>query len=759
MLKGIAKAGGDEAPEDRYGIVVALSNLSKTVADAQSGPAFAAAAETGATLLRVPKAAVFVKAAGGDVVVGGSAGIDEDDEDFVSAAGEIAQDAIISSGPIVHPNVSAQEEKFARKLAKSNVASVICVPMRVGETNVGAIVAMSEHLRAFSPSDVELLHVVASQAALAAWRSGSSSLAAQIETKDQDDLIRLAQRKIQDLSLINQVSEEVSSTLVLDKLLEIALRQSMTVVEADVGSLMLINEETNKLEIAASRGLDRKWVETTSQQIGTSIAGWVAEHGESVLVRDAHRDSRFRMTVFRDSITSAASVPLRTKGGIIGALNVNTVQPGKSFDERDLAILGTVANQMAVAIENARLYGRVNRRTDQLDSLLQIAKTVTSTLNLDEVLRRLSDEICKLFGLEVCVLLVLDEVSGRFRFGRGSGLRTKRKSTYFDLAAPAAARVRKSGKKLVLRDISSSKSLRTAVSDSEGLKATVCVPLKNHGKLVGVAAGFAREARSFPKSQMGIITRLGELAGVAVHNARVYRRKYKMAELLQQRLGSVSIPKVPGLDIGHKFLPAREVGGDYYDFMDVGRNRIGIVVADVSGSDIEAAEYTTMGKHVLRAYAREYQSPAEVLAKTNDLICEDTRDEMFISLFYGVIDTKRMTLEYANAGCEPPILRRSNGKVSRLVADGILLGIKKGMRFEERRVKLKTQDAVVIYTDGLPEAEVDSKRFGSDPVVEVVSANARFTAQRIADRIHDALLEFAHGRVTDDVAVVVLKVL
>ena len=453
MLKGIAKASSDEVTQDRYEIVVALSNLSKTMTDAQSDSAFAAAAETAATLLRVPKALVFLKDASGEVVVGGSAG---GGEDLVSAAREIAQDAILSSGPVLYPNVSTQEHGFARELAKANVASVICVPMRVGETNVGAIVAMSEHLRAFSPSDIELLHVVASQAALAAWRSGSAPSGARIETENQDDLIRMAQRKIQDLSLINQVSEEVNSTLDLDKLLEIALRQSMTVVGADVGSLMLINEETNKLEIVASGGLERKWVETTSQEIGTGIAGWVVEHGESILVTDAHSDPRFRMTVFRDSITSAASVPLTTKGGVIGVLNVSTVKPGKCFDERDLEILGTVANQMAVAIENARLYARVNRRTDQLGSLLQITKTVTSTLNLDEVLRRLSDEICKLFELDVCVLLVLDEVSGRFRFGHGSGLRTRRKSTYFDLAAPLASRVSENGKKLLLRDIGSS---------------------------------------------------------------------------------------------------------------------------------------------------------------------------------------------------------------------------------------------------------------------------------------------------------------
>ena len=756
MLESIAKVYSNELKEDRFEVAVALSQLSKTVSEVEPNVAFISAAETGAVLLRVPKAVILLRSTEGELTVGGSFGMN-DGRSVISAAREIAQAALNSSTAIVCSEASSDTSIYARKFAKAEIASVLCVPMRVGETNVGAIVVMSELPRAFSPWDVEILHVVASQSALTAWQMNSASASNQPE--EQGNLIQLAHRKIQELSLVNQVSDAVSSTLNLDKLLDIALAESMAAVGADGGSLMLVSEETNKLEIAAFRGLARRLADRTSQPVGTSIAGWVAEHGESVLVSNARKDPRFSMPFFRDDISSSASVPLKTKSGVIGVLNVNTLQENKAFDERDLELLGTVANQMAVAIENARLYERVNRRTKQLDGLLHIAKTVTSTLNLDEVLHRLSDEICKLYQLDVLVILLQDELSGRMRLGYGQGLKSRRKYVYFDLAVPLANRTKATGKKLVVRDIDASRSLRTEISQSEGLKAAICMPLKNQGKLVGMAVGFAREPRSFAKSQIDIMRPLGDLAGVAIRNARTYRQKYKIAEILQQRLVPSNIPQIDGLNIGHEFLPAREVGGDYYDFIRLGPNKIGVVVGDVTGSDVEAAEYTTMGKHVLRTYAREYESPAQVLTKTNNLVCEDTRADMFISLFYGVIDLDRKKLIYANAGCEPAILyKKSNRSVSTLVADGMLLGIKGGIVYEEKEVDLNKGDILMLYTDGLTEAGVNDQRFGTQSVMDAVAGNSQFDAQQIADNMHDDLLEFVHGRITDDVAMVVLKV-
>ena len=754
MLKGIAKAGDGDTPEDRHGVVLALSNLSKVLGAAEAGSTFSVVAETTATLLRVPTAIVFTRR-GGALTVAGSSGA-SDNLDVVPAARKIAESAIAGAGPVMLTNASAGDAAEARALARAGLVSALCVPMRVGRSSVGAIVVLSDVLRAFSPSDIELLHVVAGQAALTAWRASNEP---DPQAEDQAELIRLAQRKIRELSLINQVSDAVSSTLELDELLDIALEQSLLAVEADTGSLMLINEETNRLEIAASHGLDPKLAETTHQQVGTSVAGWVAQHGESVLVTNAHTDPRFDMPFYRDNITSAASVPLRAKGEIIGVLNVNTTNPERKFDERDLEILEIVANELAVAIENARLYARVHRRTDQLNSLLGISKTVTSTLNLDVLLRRLADEITKLFALDACVVMLLDDLSGRLRFGYGAGLKTRRRYVYYDLASPLAAQVGKTGRKLIINDLRASRQFATDVSTREGFRSAICLPLKNAGKLVGAAVGFTRDARTFPKSQRDIMRPLGELAGVAIRNARVYRQKYKMAEILTQRLAPATVPTFDGIDIGHKFLPAHEVGGDYYDFLKVGDGKLGIVMADVCGHDVEAAEYTSMGKHVLRAYAREYQSPAAVLGRTNALICEDVRADVFISAFYGVLDLKTRRLCYANAGCERPIhFRRRDGTASVLNADGMLLGIRAGTEFEEREVDLEPDDVIALFTDGLTEAGVERMRFGAQRVAETLASAAHLGAQQIADAIHDALFEFVHGRITDDVAIVVVKI-
>jgi len=169
MLKGIAKVGGGDVPEDRHEIVVALSNLSRILGESEADSAFSVVAETTATLLRVPKAVIFLRRDGDDLTVVGSAGV-ADEPALVSAARKIADDGISGNGPIIVSNASADTSASARYLSRAGVASVLCVPLRVGRANIGAIVAMSDVVRAFSPSDIELLHVVASQTALNAWR-------------------------------------------------------------------------------------------------------------------------------------------------------------------------------------------------------------------------------------------------------------------------------------------------------------------------------------------------------------------------------------------------------------------------------------------------------------------------------------------------------------------------------------------------------------------------------------------------------------
>lgn len=756
MLKGVAHAGRDDFPEDRYAAIVALSQLSDRLASVESKKAFNIAAETASILLRVPRVAIFAKDGKEGLELEGLYGEPISDE-AISAARNVVNEAFDLSSPLLITNTAAASSQPAKSLANSGIASLICVPMRIGKQTVGAILCMSDIVRSFSPQDIELLHVIASHAALAVLRAKTSENYESAQTSE--DLLALADRKIRELSLLNQISEAINSTLDLDALLDIALEECLAAVDADGGSLMLINEETGRLEIVASRGLPQQLAQSTSQEIGKSIAGWVAEHGESVLVTDARKDQRFVMPFYRDAITSSASVPLKSKNGPIGVLNVNTTRAERIFDERDLQFLQTIANQMATAIENARLYGRVQRRTQQLSGLLRISRTVTSTLSLDECLKLLSDEMCKLLEFDVCVIFLVDDVTNRLRYGIGRGLKTRDKFAYYDLGNALALRVLKTGRRIHLQNINSSRLIATEVSRAESLTSAIGLPLKSNDRIVAVATLFARDKGDLPQNKRALLNSLSEIAGVAIHNAHVYQQKYRIARLVQKKLiPTTALPHIPTLEIGHKFFSVREVGGDYYDFIALDDQRLAVVVADVSGSDVEAAEHTAMGKYVLRAYARELVRPCEVLSKTNNLICEMTGDETFISAFYAVVDVQSEVISYANAGCEPAVLySASDGTIWNLHARGILLGVTPDCSYEEQSVPFRGGDVLVAFTDGVTEASINRNWFGMDSAKRVVAENAHLDAQSIADKMFEALMDFTGGKVSDDVAVIVVK--
>ncbi|MGQ9580468.1 MAG: GAF domain-containing protein, partial [Armatimonadota bacterium] len=748
MIKGITHANGDDNfHQDQYAAIIALSHLSNILASVEEEKAFDVAAELAATLLRASQVVVVNRNPEGKLEAQGL-NPQPIPIELVAEAINIGEETLNAGTPLLISNTATGSSEATRVLGKHGVSSVICVPMRIGDTNLGAIVCLFQEPHAFSQREVELLHVIASHTALATLKKPTSNDKSSTE-KHTEELLALANRKIRELSLLNQISEVINSTLDLEKLLDLALEELLTAVNADGGSIMLINEDTGKLEIVASRGLPKELVETTSQEIGQSIAGWVAKHGESVLVTDARKDPRFNMPFYRDAIVSSASIPLKSRNGIIGVLNVNTVQPEQLFDERDLEFLQTVANQVAVALENARLYCRVLRRTEQLNGLLRVSRTVTSTLNLQERLRRLCKELNSSLGFDACTIFIVDEPTGRLRFGTSVGLKpSDGKSACYELASTIAAQVAHTGKKILLGNIGSKSSI-VVNKKWQGIPfmSVLGLPLRSNRRTVAVATAFSRKPCTLTYSHEPMLRSMSELAGVAIHNALAYQQKYRIAALVQNRLLPGDAPKISGIDIGHKFFSVREVGGDYYDFVVLNETRLGIVVADVSGSNVDAAEHAAMGKYVLRAYAREFVSPAKVLSKANSLVCEITNSETFISAFYGVIDRENNQLWYANAGCEPALLYKpEDNSFHELYADGILLGITPSISYEERVVNFSPGDVLVAFTDGVTEAVRNGLRFGVTLVKKLLAESARLDAQMIAERIFIELMRFTQGK-------------
>ncbi|MEN6521835.1 MAG: GAF domain-containing protein [Armatimonadota bacterium] len=764
-MKGIARVDGQEMA-DYQAVILAFSHLSDAVTSGHPpGGTLTAAAETGAVLLQADYGAVFVYDESSGVIEIAASYQIEPSARRTSIPGEAAiRECIERGSPVVVPNISIDKRKGMQALAKQGAVSLLAVPLKIGDRCCGAVAAMSGTLRAFSPPDIEVLSAVARQAAFAVWKSRLAgnilpdSDKRIISTSDIE-LIEVANRRIQELSIVNKISEAVISTLDLTRLLDLAIEQCLFAIGATVGSIMLLDEDAKTLTIKSAKGLPQKVVESASTAVGEGIAGWVAQHGKPVLVHDARQDPRFKMNRYRDDITSAMSVPLKARGRVIGVINTSTVELGRRFGPAEVEFLSTMANQVALAIDNAQLYERLNRRTTELSALLQMSEAITSTLELHEILSLLSEKFMSVPNADAGVLLAYDADTGRFRCLDGHGLRKRdRKSAYLQLALPIAKDALAAGGALCC-ELSRNSPYASDEAELEGLISAVCSPLTAAGRVVGVVGIFSRKPRAFSQAEIVMLGAFAKLAGVAIHNALIYKHKYDIAHTLQFQL----VPTVPltaeGLDIGHKFLPAHEVGGDYYDVINVAPGKVGIVIADVTGNSVPAAMYISMGKHVLRAYAVEDNPPADVLRRLNRFACEETQPDVFISLFYGIFDASDRSFRYVSAGHEPPILVRQNGSMERLQADGLLIGIEPDVEYEEKEISLNSGSTLVLFTDGVIDSAARDSRFGTSDITEVVTNSPLKSAQELADNIYTRLMDTSAAETHDDVALIVLKVI
>lgn len=241
------------------------------------------------------------------------------------------------------------------------------------------------------------------------------------------------------------------------------------------------------------------------------------------------------------------------------------------------------------------------------------------------------------------------------------------------------------------------------------------------------------------------------------------RRAYEMeiAGGIQQSFLPESPPRIEGVELAAVNLPAREVGGDFYDFIPVSQDKWGLVIADVSGKGVPAALFMALSRTLVRANAVGNPTLSGAIRRANDLIVEDDRANMFVTLFYSVLDPKRKTLSYVNAGHNPPVMLRREGRdIMLLAAKGIALGVMPNIELEEREISLREGDVVVLYTDGVTEAINDKEeQFGQQRLIQLIDEGRGLPAQEIVTRIQQGVTAFSAGQPQfDDITIMVLKV-
>jgi sigma-B regulation protein RsbU (phosphoserine phosphatase) len=231
-----------------------------------------------------------------------------------------------------------------------------------------------------------------------------------------------------------------------------------------------------------------------------------------------------------------------------------------------------------------------------------------------------------------------------------------------------------------------------------------------------------------------------------------------LASDIQSRLLPLCPPPLAASSLLGGIRTSREVGGDFYDFLELGKGKIGIAVADVSGKGIPAALLMTTIQASLRADGPKSDSPAEVIARLNTSLYERSDVEKFATLFYAVYDDASGIIRYSNAGSYPAFVLSSNGRVNRLQRGGVLIGVERDSAYKEGVLKLKNGELLVIYTDGIIDQESpDGEPYGEQRMMEYFRNNAQQSLDGMIEKLFANLLAFGQNNLKDDMTVVLLR--
>lgn len=249
-----------------------------------------------------------------------------------------------------------------------------------------------------------------------------------------------------------------------------------------------------------------------------------------------------------------------------------------------------------------------------------------------------------------------------------------------------------------------------------------------------------------------------QIEAAAVVRAR-FEQEMSLAREIQMDLLPKAFPKIPGLDVFGFTVPARQVGGDCYDVIDLGHGKLAITIGDVSGKGTPAAILMANVQALVRALTETGVPAGTLMERVNRIVCASTDDGVFITFFYCVLDSGTGALTYVNAGHNPPFILRADGTREELTDGGLIIGIVPGTRYEEGRAALSPGDGLVLFTDGITEAtNASDEMFGEGRLEEVITRHRGRTAREIEERVYTSVMSFADGAPqADDLTMVVVK--
>src|SRR6266849_10923901 len=564
--------------------------------------------------------------------------------------------------------------------------------------------------------------------------------------------------------LLLEVADVVNTTLDLDTTLRRVAELVRKVIDYEIFGILLLNEKTQELYFRFSVGHSHEVADRLRIKVGEGVTGVAAQRAEAVLVGDVSQDPRYISSV--PNVRSELAVPLIVKNRVIGVIDIESPLPDH-FTKDHEQLLTLIASRMAVGIENARLYTRISRQARTLLLLNEIARELTSILNLDEVLKRVGELLSRLIDYQMFSILLLDgageKLQHRFSLRFQENIQLKHDIPLGKGVVGYAAEQKQA---VLVRDVK--KDPRYIETNPE-TRSELAVPLIYKDKVIGVLDLEHTRRGFFTEEHKRTIMTLAAQIAIAIENARLYEqialqerrleRDLSLARELQMRLLPQARPKLAHLDVAAKFVPARAIGGDLYDFIPYSMSRLGLVIGDVSGKGAPAAIYAALVSGILRSHAPIEPGPSEMLSAVNLSLAERRIEAQFVSLIYAVWDDEHRMLTVSNSGLPRPIYVHG-GKNEVIEATGLPLGLFDEADYDEFEFRMKPGEMFVFFSDGILDARNrNGELFGRGRVEKIVLECAGKSADCVVDSLFQAVAEHSAGMETfDDQTVVAIRV-
>jgi sigma-B regulation protein RsbU (phosphoserine phosphatase) len=566
------------------------------------------------------------------------------------------------------------------------------------------------------------------------------------------------------LATLAEIGEQVNSSLDLDEVLARAAALIKKHVDYELFGVLMLDGDGTYLKHRFAIGYPPGLAENLKIPVGQGITGTAARTGHPVRVSDVSQDPRYINAI--DSVRSELAVPLIFRGKIVGVLDIQS-RHLDYFTRDQQNILAVLANRIAVAIENARLFQQVRAQAETLLVLNEVSREISSILDVEELLRRAAEALKRVIDYQILSLLLYDEQQQVFRHRldvkHGQRVQGKLRVAATEGIVGAAATLRQP---VVVPDVTADPRYLMVNPET---RSELAIPMMHKGKVIGVLDLESPQLNYFTEDHVQTLSILAANLAVAIENARLYEQvadgEARMERDLQaaKRIQGALLRPVPtedyGLDVAARYVSAREVCGDLYDFLRYGPQQLGIALGDVSGKGTAAALYGAVAIGIMRSLAPQKLQPAEMLRQMNLLIGERRIEGRFMTACFATWQKGRQKLRVANAGQSLPLLYK-NERCDKIELAGFPLGIFDEVQYDEWGVILEVGDILVFHSDGIAEtANTEGQFFGVTRLRKLIEQHHENTAAEIADLVLREVDWFTQNApLSDDRTLVVLKV-